>query len=93
MNIKGLGEYFSDKWNWSDSISYLLFLTYYFMRNINPNKPTILYLMKDYETTKDPSIHDDGVTELDKILMVLNCFIVLMALIKLCGFLRAFEST
>ena len=85
MKIKGWSEYFKDKWNLNDFITFFLFLAYYAIRVVNPDKATILYLMKDYK-----EIHEDNdktgshlVTELDKALMVLNCLIVLFGLVKL----------
>lgn len=91
MKIKGIKEYFSDGWNWTDILSFIVFLIYFSIRVSDPKKATILYLMQDYWLIKDYDVPE--VTETDKVLMILNCIIVTMLLVKLIQFMRTFENT
>ena len=91
MRIKGVKEYFSDRWNWTDILSFIVFLIYFLIRVSDPKKATVLYLMQDYWLIKDYDV--PKVTETDKVLMILNCILVTMMLIKLIQFMRTFEKT
>jgi len=63
------------------------------MRMANAGDSTILYLMKDFDLKTDADKDKDGVSEVSKVLMILNATITVFALLKLIAFLRTFEST
>jgi hypothetical protein len=48
-------------------------------------------MMKDYWAIRDFKM--DLVNDMHKIMMILNSFIVLMALVKILQFMRTFEMT
>jgi hypothetical protein len=91
MRIKGLRDYFSDPWNLADIFHFIVFAIYFKFRISNNGEATILYMMKDYWAIRDFKM--DLVNDMHKIMMILNSFIVLMALVKILQFMRTFEMT
>jgi hypothetical protein len=91
MRVKGVKDYLSDKYNWTDISSFVVFLIYYLIRVTEYKKATVLYLMQDYWLIKAYDV--PMVTETDKVLMILNCIIVTFMLFKLIQFMRTFEKT
>tara|TARA_B110000285_G_scaffold171224_1_gene191694 strand:- start:28 stop:426 length:399 start_codon:yes stop_codon:yes gene_type:complete len=92
MKIKGVKEYFDDFWNITDLLSFGFNVWYFFMRIADTKTGTLLFqldenwMFPNFANPRHP-------TEFNKLMILLNCIVIIFSLIKMLSFMKTFETT
>jgi len=88
MNVNGFKDYFKDPWNYIDQLSFYTYL-YYFVLRMRDTKNTLVYSSGSEYVTSGGEVY---ITDVDKLLVILNVAIVSFILIKFLYFQKVTET-
>jgi len=88
MNVNGFKDYFKDPWNYIDQFSFYTYLAYFVLR-MRDTKNTLVYSSGSEYITSGGEVY---ITDVDKLLVILNAAIVCFIMIKFLYFQKVFEK-
>jgi len=88
MYVNGFFKYFRDQWNYEDQISFFSYLAYFVLR-MRHLKNTIVY---NSGSEDDHLVGEVYITDVDKLLVILNVKIVCSIMVKFLYFQKVNET-